>query len=255
MDMQNQNQNDELALAKNDDLEIDESAQDELSEDAELNNYIAAETEQSVSPEIEVEVRERQETEEDSEKGAAAEAGEAIAGSKFLIIKEIIENIKNELTRIGEILGNSVTEEELGDLSRKLITKSAKKEAAGQMKVVEGVFDGQNMIGGDGEHYTVPANYASKSKLVEGDLLKLTILHDGSFVYKQIAPIERRRIVGVLAYDESSDQHYVLAESKRWKVLRASITYFKGEPGDEITIVVPKDTPSQWGAVENIIKK
>ena len=37
-------------------------------------------------------------------------------------------------------------------------------------KVIEGVFDGQKMIGPDGKEYPVPANYASKSKLVEGDI-------------------------------------------------------------------------------------
>ena len=41
-------------------------------------------------------------------------------------------------------------------------------------KVIEGIFDGQIMIGPDGKNYPVPANYASKSKLVEGDIMKLT---------------------------------------------------------------------------------
>jgi len=53
-------------------------------------------------------------------------------------------------------------------------------------KVIEGVFDGQNMVGSDGKIYPVPANYASKSKLVQGDILKLTIAEDGTFLYKQI---------------------------------------------------------------------
>ena len=60
--------------------------------------------------------------------------------------------------------------------------------------VIEGTFDGQIMIATDGKQYPVPANYASKSKLVEGDVLKLTITSDGSFIYKQInnkdAPLE-----------------------------------------------------------------
>src|SRR5665213_4278331 len=50
-------------------------------------------------------------------------------------------------------------------------------------KIIEGVFDGQNMIGSDGKLYPVPANYASKSKLVQGDILKLTIADDGAFMY------------------------------------------------------------------------
>ena len=56
-------------------------------------------------------------------------------------------------------------------------------------KVIEGVFDGQGMVGPDGKSYPVPANYASKSKLIEGDILKLTIADDGGFIYKQIGPV------------------------------------------------------------------
>ena len=42
---------------------------------------------------------------------------------------------------------------------------------ANEVKILEGVFDGQNMVGSDGRQYIVPPNYASKSKLVEGDIL------------------------------------------------------------------------------------
>ncbi len=121
-------------------------------------------------------------------------------------------------------------------------------------RVVEGVFDGTSMIGSDGRQYTVPANYASKSKLVEGDILKLTITNGGSFIFKQIAPIERRRLIGVLAYDELKHQYYATLNDKKWRVLTASVTYFKGEPGDEIVFIIPKNTASRWAAVENIIK-
>ncbi|PLS81214.1 hypothetical protein CYG49_02680, partial [Candidatus Saccharibacteria bacterium] len=76
------------------------------------------------------------------------------------------------------------------------ISRSATEHAAG--KVIEGVFEGQTMIGPDGKNYPVPANYASKSKLIEGDILKLTIADDGSFIYKQIGPVARRQIIGTL---------------------------------------------------------
>lgn len=121
-------------------------------------------------------------------------------------------------------------------------------------RVIEGVFDGQNMIGPDGKQYPVPANYASKSKLVEGDILKLTIAEDGSFIYKQIGPVERKKMMGVLVQDDRGDFR-VLAEGKPYRVLLASLTYFKGEPGDQITIVTPKDIDSAWAAVEMVIKK
>lgn len=121
-------------------------------------------------------------------------------------------------------------------------------------KIIEGVFDGQNMIGPDGKQYSVPANYASKSKLVVGDTLKLTITADGSFMYKQIGPVERQRVVGLLAKDETTDEYRVVVGETAYKVLLASVTYFKGEQGDEVVLLVPKDKESVWGAVENIIK-
>lgn len=121
-------------------------------------------------------------------------------------------------------------------------------------KVIEGIFDGQNMSGPDNKQYPVPANYASKSKLVAGDALKLTITDDGSFRYKQINPAERKKMLGMLLMDEKGD-FKVLAEGKTYKILLASLTYFKAEAGDEVTIVVPKDTETDWAAVENVIKK
>ncbi len=120
-------------------------------------------------------------------------------------------------------------------------------------KVIEGVFDGQNMVGPDKKQYPVPANYASKSKLIEGDVLKLTIADDGSFIYKQIGPVERKKMLGQLSQDDTG-QYRVVAGSKSYKVLLASLTYFKAELGDEVTIVVPKEGDATWAAVENVIK-
>ncbi len=120
-------------------------------------------------------------------------------------------------------------------------------------RVIEGVFDGQNMIGPDGKEYSVPANYASKSKLVEGDILKLTITPRGSFIYKQIHPVERERIVGTLRLT-SEEEYVALAGEKKYKLLKASVTYFKGNEGDEAVLLVPKDKMSVWAAVENIVK-
>lgn len=119
--------------------------------------------------------------------------------------------------------------------------------------IIEGVFDGQHMVGPDGKLYSVPANYASKSKLVEGDMLKLTIIPDGSFVYKQINPTPRQRLVGVLAKDPTSGNWQALAGGHAYSLLTASVTYFKGQPGDAVVVLVPKDSPATWGAVENII--
>ena len=111
------------------------------------------------------------------------------------------------------------------------------------------------MIGPDGKEYPIPPNYASKSKLVEGDMLKLTVTPTGAFVFKQIGPIERDRLVGTLVHDREVDEFSVVAGDKKYYVLKASITYFHGAEGDETVILVPKHSPSKWAAVENIMKK
>ena len=118
-------------------------------------------------------------------------------------------------------------------------------------KIIEGVFEGQNMVDTEKNEYPVPANYASKSKLIPGDRLKLTIAENGAFIYKQIELIPRKLIVGYLVLDGS--QYQVLAEGKTYNVLYASVTFFRGKVGDKVTIIVPSEYESKWAAVENVI--
>ena len=117
--------------------------------------------------------------------------------------------------------------------------------------IVEGIFNGQIMIDKQGTEYPVPANYASKSKLVPGDSLKLTIKEDGRFLYKQIGPVERKRVIGHLTYEDG--QYKVIASNKAYKVLLASVTYFRGSVGDKVTLVIPALEESDWGTIEHII--
>ena len=115
--------------------------------------------------------------------------------------------------------------------------------------VIEGVFDGQIMIGPDGKNYPVPANYASKSRLVEGDIMKLTIAPDGKFLYKQIGPVERKTVIGTLV--SRDDQYFVEVNGKEYKILYASVTYFKLKTGDQVSVVVPAENDdATWAAVE-----
>ncbi len=174
--------------------------------------------------------------------------------SNLALIAQMIDSAEKSIQSakqlLREMMGGPVTKASLSALSEKSMNFSVSEGG----KVIEGIFDGQNMIGPDKKQYPVPANYASKSKLVEGDSLKLTISDDGSFIYKQISPVERKKMLGFLLVDEKGD-FKVLAEGKPYKVLLASLTYFKAEAGDEVTIVVPQAGASDWAAVENVIKK
>lgn len=171
--------------------------------------------------------------------------------SNLALLAQMLEaaekNIQSAKQFLREIMGARPAVSTVADKARVLSVTS-------QGKIIEGVFDGQNMVGPDGKKYPVPANYASKSKLVEGDVLKLTVADDGSFIYKQIGPVERQKKIGIITQTESGD-YRVVAEGQTYRVLLASLTYFKAEPGDEITIVVPKEGETEWAAVENLIRK
>lgn len=121
----------------------------------------------------------------------------------------------------------------------------------GDTQIVEGIFDGQSMVGPNGKNYPVPANYASKSKLLEGDKLKLTVMSNGAFLYKQIEPVARKQIKGTLIKEDG--QFMVLTQNKTYKVLLASVTYYKGGVGDEVSVIVPEDENSTWATIEALI--
>ncbi len=172
--------------------------------------------------------------------------------SKIALILEVIQSAESNLRAAKQML-NEITGKSSSDIYSKIASDLPPAENLGEPSIVEGVFNGQTMINKEGKEYPVPANYASKSKLVPGDVLKLTIKDDGSFLYKQIGPVERKRVIGTLTYEDG--QYKVIANSQAYKVLLASVTYFKGEVGDKVTLVVPDIEDSEWGSIENVIPK
>jgi len=174
--------------------------------------------------------------------------------NQVVMLRQMLERTEKQLTNMRGLL-KKLEEGQDVDLSGVLPQQAKARNSEVEGEVVEGIFDGVNMIGPDGSPYTVPANYASKSKLVEGDMLKLTITDDGSFIYKQIGPMERKRLRGTLMQDDDTGEYTVMSQGNTYKVLAASITYYKGEIGDEVVILVPADKQSTWAAVENIMKQ
>lgn len=162
------------------------------------------------------------------------------------------KQVKRLKALIGEAETNIAAAKELlmsilGDDDHIVTPSNSREDVSG--KVIEGVFDGQKMAGPDGKEYPVPANYASKSKLVEGDILKLTIADDGSFIYKQIGPVDRTQVIGTL--NQHDGAYYVEANAREYRILLASVTYFRINVGDQVTIIVPTDNQeATWAAVE-----
>lgn len=172
--------------------------------------------------------------------------------SKLAVVKQMLESAENNLRSakqlLAELTGDSAP---AAPSATPDFAPKAETAAPEGGRVIEGVFDGKDMIGPDQRKYPVPANYASKSKLVAGDVLKLTVTEDGSYIYKQIGPVGRRKMIGTLT--QEGNQYQVLAEGKPYNVLLASVTYFKAQPGDKVSVIVPEAGETDWAAVDNLI--
>lgn len=163
---------------------------------------------------------------------------------KLTEIRKLLDSAEEKIAAVKRILFEQVYQEQ---------AESLDVNDDGKSTVIEGVFDGENMIDKFGKKYPLPANYCSKSKLVCGDSLKLTISADGTFIFKQIGPVERRRIVGKLT--QHGENWIAACDGKKYSVLQAAVSYFKGQPDDKITVIIPKTGESNWAAIENIIEK
>ncbi len=160
-------------------------------------------------------------------------------------IEELEEIVKEAEARLSQ--AKSMLEQVAGS-SHPYVSLESKPE-----RVIIGTFDGEHMIDEQKKKYPVPANYASKSKLVEGDQLKLTITPDGAFIYKQIGPTPRKRHIATVI--QKDEKYYAQVEEELYRLLTASVTYFKLNVGDEVTILTPLAKKSEWAAIENVISQ
>ncbi len=176
-----------------------------------------------------------------------------MSDESLIHIQELLEtaqaSLKTASSMLRELTGVGDINHERHALRASRVSPSAPVNG----RVIEGVFDGQNMVDSAGQSYPVPANYASKSKLVEGDGMKLTITEEGKFIYKQIAPTDRRTVRGVLIQEDG--QYKVLAEGKALRVLLASVTFYRAEIGDQVTVLLPQTDDAQWAAIDAVLPK
>lgn len=173
---------------------------------------------------------------------------------RIAAIRDFIDASEKSLKNAKKLL-KEILEEENIDLSAdmSLDTKGLNKYESGESKIIEGVFTGEEMLGVDNHKYSVPVNYASKSKLVQGDKMKLTIDGSGKMLYKQIKQIERETKVGLLTQDKGKYQ--VVSDGVSYDVLTAAVTHFKAQIGDTVTVLIPAGKEATFGAIEAVMPK
>lgn len=165
---------------------------------------------------------------------------EILSEKQIKRLKSLLNDAETNLAAAKELVISMLGEEDIPE-------RTATDNFGG--KVIEGIFDGQSMHDSDGKSYPVPANYASKSKLVEGDIMKLTIAEDGSFIYKQIGPVARKQVIGTL--NQHDGAYYVEVQGREYRVLLASVTFFQLNVGSQVSVLLPEDNrEAEWAAVE-----
>ncbi len=167
-------------------------------------------------------------------------------------IQDFITTAEKSIKNANKLLSDLLKENEIDLHSTvSMDTSGLHKYENGDEKIVEWVFTGEHMLGVDDKKYPVPANYSSKSKLVQWDKLKLTIAGNGGMRYKQISPIERHTLVGLLT--KELETYQVVADGKTYDVLTAAVTHFKWEIGDTTTIIIPTGKEATFAAIDSIL--
>lgn len=162
--------------------------------------------------------------------------------------KQLLMNIEN----IGADIGN------LDAMVQKVKSNHPETvpEEDGDGEVHYGLFDGYFMLAENWKKYPIPLNYSSKSKLVPGDRLKLTIANNWQLLYKLISPCERKHSRAVLTKDDQDQNNFVgvTANGESFALNQAAVTFFKGRPWDEIYIITNKEGTGGYAAIEAVIK-
>jgi hypothetical protein len=171
----------------------------------------------------------------------------------ILSLIEIAENnLHNAKTLLAQIL-----DEKGASPNTESTYKNISSDESQAIEVVEGYFDGEGMMGDNGQNYTVPQNYASKTQLVIGDRMKWMLTPDRE-IYKLIGQAARERIIGTFSME--GDSFVVITEQhpKPVKILKASATFAMKNLGlnfgDEVVIIVPKGVTPTWGAFSSVVK-
>ena len=114
-----------------------------------------------------------------------------------------------------------------------------------------GFFTGTSVVTQKGT-FQVPENYISKSRLVEGDELKVFI-KEGRILFKQIRPVPRKAARGIILRKDNKCN--VIVGDSQYKIISASARFFSLESGDEVMIQLPAEEKAEWAVVTYVIKR
>jgi hypothetical protein len=158
---------------------------------------------------------------------------------KYENIKNLLQSAINQVEKVRNAIENLEQEE--------------RKAHYQSIPGTEGVFDGQYLVAEGGRKTEVPPNYAAKSKLVYGDILKV-FTDSGKQIFKQIDRVERKKIEGIMTKKEG--KWYLLSDTGSYRVSDVSADYNKAELNDKATAFIPAENPKvPFAALDKVYKE
>ena len=172
------------------------------------------------------------------------------------LLEKIELDVKRARLLINQFVnGNfNISEKDLKEFE-KLAQKFVNYEEGEEVKIIEWIYDWYFMIWSDKNKYPVPLNYASKTKLIPGDALKLRIMKDGRLIYKLIWPAPRKYIKATLTKSDEGKRIAITDEGQTYFLNQAAVTFFKWKPGDELSIIINAEGKGSYAAIEALIEK
>jgi len=158
-------------------------------------------------------------------------------------------NLKSQLNKLKKLVDAA---ERALDSAKDVMEAIMERKDYKSMPGVEGKYDGKYIIASDGSKHEVPSNYAAKSRLVYGDVLKI-IEEDGKKVFKQIEKVARKNLEGVVTKKEG--KWHVLTETGSHLLLDRAIEFNQVKLNDLIDVVLPESNLSAPFAAFNKVVK
>lgn len=158
-------------------------------------------------------------------------------------------NLKSQLNKLKKLVDAA---ERALDSAKDVMEAIMERKDYKSMPGVEGKYDGKYIIASDGSKHEVPSNYAAKSRLVYGDILKI-IEEDGKKVFKQIEKVARKNLEGVVTKKEG--KWHVLTEAGSHLLLDRAIEFNQVKLKDLIDVVLPESNLSAPFAAFNKVVK
>jgi len=164
MDDQNKNQNNAFDLE--DDIQDDDiggglSFDTGFSNDEDNLDEVSTMTELPEIQEEEEDFEEEDFEEEDEEEDSSV----VVSKTKIILAKQLLKNIAENNEKLISLFDGLISTKEEERINISQISESIlEQEDDGPNKIIEGVFDGENMIGPDGKQYSVPHSWIVRER-------------------------------------------------------------------------------------------